>query len=467
MTLTKFYNYTLFNGTLNYLTKIIDNSCKKKKSNPIIINCLNPHSFVKSLKDYIFQKSILNTNLNLIDGIGIYLYLKFFRRLSSVNRITGYDLFDRLINKDLKFFFLGGSDNVTTLIKKKLKIKFVKVWSPSYDKFFSEKENKNIIKKINKFKPNILFVGMTAPKQEKWSYQNRNKLYCNCIINIGAVFDYYAGIHYRAPKIFRKIGTEWLFRLIQKPSMWKRTFYSGIIYFIYIILFKTQKSNFFDIIDNQKKINEIINKKKCFILSGFNLAFFSSIYSNRLKLSKNTVLWSDGIFSKFFNNNIIKIPGYKLINDIKINNKYKSIHIIGNTDSKVNFYIKKKFNGKIIDFSPLPFSNIKVLCKKIPKIKKNSLVLITLPTPKQEIIAEQVLKKYPMSKIICIGGGLRIASGSEKMCPLFFQNMGLEFLWRLNSDTRRRVKRLTVSLFYLLKSLINLDIFTYSYKNAK
>ena len=94
-------------------------------------------------------------------------------------------------------------------------------------------------------------------------------------------------------------------------------------------------------------------------------------------------------------------------------------------------------------------------------------MLITLPTPKQEIIAEQVLKKYPMSKIICIGGGLRIASGSEKKCPPFFYNMGLEFLWRLNSDTTRRVKRLAVDLFYFVKSLINLDIFSYSYKNAK
>ena len=334
MTLAKFYNYTLFNGTLNYLTKIIDNSCKKKKSNPIIINCLNPHSFVKSLRDYIFRKSILNTNLNLIDGIGIYLYLKIFRRLRSVNRITGYDIFERVINKKLKFFFLGGSYIATSLIKKKLKNTKVRAWSPSFTEFFSEKENKNIVKKINKFKPNILFVGMTAPKQEKWSYLNRDKLHCNCIINIGAVFDYYTGIYYRAPKIFRKIGTEWLFRLCQKPTMWKRTLYSGIIYFIYIILYKTQKSNFFEIIDNIKKINEIINKKKCFILSAFNLAFFSNIYSNKLKLNKYTVLWSDGLFCKYFNNNIIKIPGFKLINDIKINNKYKSIHIIVNTDSK-------------------------------------------------------------------------------------------------------------------------------------
>ena len=467
MIFEKFYNYSIFNGTLNHLTRRIDSSCKLKKSNPIIINCINPHSFIVSLKDYIFCKSLLNTNLNLIDGIGIYIYLKFFRKLNRVNRITGYDIFEKLLNKDLKFFFLGGDNRTTTIISEKLKEKKVQTWSPSYSENFSEKENKSIIKKINKFKPNILFIGLTAPKQEKWSYQNRNKLHCNCIINIGAVFDYYAGIYYRAPKFFRKIGSEWLFRLLQKPSMWKRTFVSGIIYFIYICVFKKQNSIYFDIKDNIKKIDAIINKKKSFIFSAFNLAFFSNIYSGRLKLRKYTVLWSDGIFCKFFNKNIKKIPGSQLIDRIKLNNKYKSIHIIGNTDAKVTSFIKKKFSSQIIDFTPLPFKNIKEICKKIPKIKKNSLVLITLPTPKQEIIGEEIFKKNAMSKIICIGGGLRIASGSEKKCPSFMYNMGLEFLWRLNSDTSRRVKRLSNDLFYFFKSLINLDIILYSYKNEK
>ena len=467
MTFEKFYNYSIFNGTLNHLTRRIDSSCKLKKSNPIIINCLNPHSFIVSLKDYLFHKSLLNTNLNLIDGVGIYFYLKFFRKLNSVYRITGFDIFEKLINKDLKFFFLGGNNRATTIIAEKLKEKEVQTWSPSYSDNFSEEENKRIIKKINKFKPNILFVGLTAPKQEKWSYQNRDKLHCNCIVNIGAVFDYYAGIYYRSPKFFRKIGLEWIFRLLQRPSMWKRAFISGTIYLIYICLFKKQNSIYFDIKDNIKKINAIINKKKSFIFTAFNLAFFSNIYSGRLKLKKNAVLWSDGIFCKFFNSNIKKIPGSKLISHIKLNNKYKSIHIIGNQDAKVTTFIKKKFSSQIVDFSPMPFGNIKELCKKIPKIKKNSLVLITLPTPKQEIIGEEIIKKYPMSKIICIGGGLRIASGSEKKCPSFLYNMRLEFLWRLRSDTRRRLRRLSVDLFYFFKSFINLDIITYSYKNEK
>ena len=191
MTQERFYNYTLYNGSLAYLVKRIENSCKLKKNNPAIINFINPHSYIVSLRDYNFYKSLLNNNLNLIDGIGIYLYLKLFKKLKIVNRITGYDLFEKLIEKNLKFFFLGGDYKTSRLIKNKLKKFRVQTYSPSFSENISDNENKIIVKKINKFKPDILFVGMTAPKQEKWSYNNRHKLYCNYIINIGAVFDYF------------------------------------------------------------------------------------------------------------------------------------------------------------------------------------------------------------------------------------------------------------------------------------
>jgi exopolysaccharide biosynthesis WecB/TagA/CpsF family protein len=184
-------------------------------------------------------------------------------------------------------------------------------------------------------------------------------------------------------------------------------------------------------------------------------------------LSKDLLLWSDGIFCKFFNKKIQKIPGFKLINNISLSNKFKSIHVIGNTDSKVNIFLKNNFYGRTINFSELPYDDIKKIINKIPKIKKNSLILLTLPTPKQEIIAEAILKKYSFSKIICIGGGLKIASGSEKKCPNLLYNLGFEFLWRLNTDTKRRVIRLLSSLFYFLKSCVTADIFAYSYKNEK
>jgi N-acetylglucosaminyldiphosphoundecaprenol N-acetyl-beta-D-mannosaminyltransferase len=465
MILERLYNYTIYNGTLAYLLKKIKNSCKLKKYDPEIINFINPHSYITSLKDHIFYKSILNTNLNLIDGIGIYLYLKLFRKLTIVNRITGYDLFEILIKKNLKFFFLGGDYRTSQLIKKKFKKKKIQTYSPSFSENFSYKENKIIVKKINKFKPHILFVGMTAPKQEKWSYNNRHKLHCNYIINIGAVFDYLVGKYYRAPKIFRIIGLEWTFRLVQNPILWRRTV-SMLLYIFYISFFKEQKSFFFSIIDSVEKLTDMINKKKSFVLSAFNLAFFSNIYSKKIKFTKTKILWPDGIFCKFFNNKIKKIPGYVLIDNIKLNSKFKSIHVIGNLNSKCSIFLKRKFKKKII-FSKLPFANAEELFMAIPEVKKNSLVLLTLPTPKQEIISHEIIKKYPYSKIICIGGGLNIASGAEKKCPKFIYNIGLEFIWRLNTDTKRRFIRLLGDVLNLSKSIIKADIFAYSYKNER
>ena len=122
MKFEKFYNYKIFNGKLDYLIKMIESSHKLKKKNPTIINFVNPHSHITSLNDYGFHKSLLNTNFNLIDGVGIYLYLKLFKKLNYVNRITGYDVFERLINKNLKFFFLGGNNKTSQLIKEKLEL---------------------------------------------------------------------------------------------------------------------------------------------------------------------------------------------------------------------------------------------------------------------------------------------------------------------------------------------------------
>ena len=90
----------------------------------------------------------------------------------------------------------------------------------------------------------------------------------------------------------------------------------------------------------------------------------------------------------------------------------------------------------------------------MPKIERNTLVLITLPTPKQEILSNEIIKKSKYYKILCIGGGLSIATGEIRKCPKFLYNLGLEFLWRLRTDTIRRLKRLIVTLliftFYLL-----------------
>ena len=89
---------------------------------------------------------------------------------------------------------------------------------------FSDEDNKAIIDAINAANPDLLWIGMTAPKQEKWTYSHWNELYIHCHVGtIGAVFDFFAGTVERAPIWWQDHGLEWLYRLIKEPKrMWRR-----------------------------------------------------------------------------------------------------------------------------------------------------------------------------------------------------------------------------------------------------
>ena len=111
----------------------------------------------------------------------------------------------------------------------------------------------------------------------------------------------------------------------------------------------------------------------------------------------------------------------------------------------------------------LPYGDIQSILKNFKyKALKNELIFTTLPTPKQEILADYISKNNKYFKIICIGGSISIACGDEKEVPKFLYNF--EFLWRLRYETWRRSKRLTQSLYnylvgkYINKSISNLKI---------
>ena len=124
--------------------------------------------------------------------------------------------------------FMGSSENVLTRIKEKAAVEYpnieVLTYSPPYKPEFSEEDNKAIISAINNANPDLLWIGMTAPKQEKWTYSRWKELDIHCHVGtIGAVFDFFAGTVERAPIWWQRHGLEWLYRLIREPRrMWKR-----------------------------------------------------------------------------------------------------------------------------------------------------------------------------------------------------------------------------------------------------
>lgn len=124
--------------------------------------------------------------------------------------------------------FMGSSQKVLDLIVKRAAEVYphlkVVTYSPPYKPEFSDEDNKAIVEAINAADPDLLWIGMTAPKQEKWTYSHWNELNIHCHVGtIGAVFDFFAGTVERAPIWWQRHGLEWLYRLLKEPKrMWRR-----------------------------------------------------------------------------------------------------------------------------------------------------------------------------------------------------------------------------------------------------
>ena len=155
----------------------------------------------------------------------------FFYEMNRVNSIGG------------KCFFLGSSEETLDKIRSKAESEYPNLkffsYSPPYKSEFNEADNNLMIDAINKVVPDVLFVGMTAPKQEKWAHQHFDELEVGHVCCIGAVFDFYAGTVKRAPNWMIQIGLEWSYRLIKEPRrMWRRYLIGNFLFVRYIIMEK-------------------------------------------------------------------------------------------------------------------------------------------------------------------------------------------------------------------------------------
>ena len=110
-------------------------------------------------------------------------------------------------------------------------------YSPPYKPEFSDEDSRAMVKAVNEANPDLLWIGMTAPKQEKWTYAHWDELDIHCHVGtVGAVFDFFAGTAKRAPKWWQDHSLEWLYRLINEPKrMWRR-YLIGNMLFVWNIL---------------------------------------------------------------------------------------------------------------------------------------------------------------------------------------------------------------------------------------
>ena len=228
----------------------------------VLINTINAHSYNTAQKDELFAESLLNGDALIPDGASVVKACRWLKaKYQPKERIAGWDLFEYEMGKleapfnpprrgkldsdesdsplslhepswepihKPKVMFMGSSEKVLGLIREKAKVVYphleIITYSPPYKPEFTEEDNAAIVKAINDANPDLLWIGMTAPKQEKWAYSHWNELdiHCHCG-TIGAVFDFFAGTAKRAPKWWQEHSLEWLYRLIIEPKrMWRR-----------------------------------------------------------------------------------------------------------------------------------------------------------------------------------------------------------------------------------------------------
>ena len=199
----------------------------------LLINTINAFSYNNARGDILFEEALTKGDVLIPDGISIVRVCKWLKAKSQPKeRIAGWDLFEyemnKLNEKGGKVMFLGSSEKVLKLIREKAAEVYPKLevvtYSPPYKSQFTVEDNLKMVNVINDCNPDLLWIGMTAPKQEKWTYANWDRLNIHCHVGtIGAVFDFFAGTYKRAPKIWQKFGFEWLYRLLAEPRrMWRR-----------------------------------------------------------------------------------------------------------------------------------------------------------------------------------------------------------------------------------------------------
>jgi len=214
-------------------------------------------------------------------------------------------------------------------------------------------------------------------------------------------------------------------------------------------LFKVKKIKF-----NLINRIRVLDFNKNFIVSALNLAFLAYFFNKKIIVNNDFYLWPDGYFKKkFFNKVSNKKPGRVLLDELNLDNtNIKRIIVLGNLDVNGTIYIKTKFIDLKLLHINLPYGEIDDFKNLLPALNNSDLVIMTIPTPKQEILANYIRSTQKNFKIICIGGAINMLSGTEKIVPDLLNRFYFgEALWRLQFDFNRRIKRLISTLFYYLK----------------
>lgn len=234
-------DYQVFSGDLGKITW--------NNTTPLVINTINAYSYIVARGDHNFKSALQDSDILVPDGFPVVVAAKFLKK-KKIQKIAGADVFKFLCEKinqsSGSCFFLGSSESTLEKINERLAIDYPMIkagyYSPPYKKEFSDEENADMLKAVNSFKPDVLFVGMTAPKQEKWVALHSKNLEIGLVTSIGAVFDFYAGTTSRPSAFWVNNNLEWFIRLLKEPGrLWKRYLVYSPLFFYHMLAYKISK----------------------------------------------------------------------------------------------------------------------------------------------------------------------------------------------------------------------------------
>lgn len=231
--------------------KIIEKFINQKKESFVVTP--NVDHIVNLQKDFEFRAIYEKADLVLADGMPLIWASKFLNS-PLTERIAGSDLFPELCRlsaiKGYKLFLLGGRTEAAIKAKSVLEkrypdINIVGTYCPDLGFEFNRLENERIVKLLRKTKPDILFVGLGSPKQEKWIYKHKDIYNVPVSIGIGVSFEFIAGMVKRAPIWMQKSGLEWFWRLLMEPKkLWKRYLINDTQFFFLILKQKIRQKKY-------------------------------------------------------------------------------------------------------------------------------------------------------------------------------------------------------------------------------
>ncbi len=222
--------------------EIIDGWIAHRESHYVCVTGV--HGVMESQRDENLRRIHNQAGLVTPDGMPL-VWLSRLKGFRHVDRVYGPDLMlalcERSVARGYRHFFYGGAKGVPEQLSEVLQRRFpglciVGTYSPPFRPLTAE-EDEEVVRMINGADPDIVWVGLSTPKQERWMADHVGRLTAPVLIGVGAAFDFHTGRKPQAPRWMQRSGLEWLFRLLTEPRrLWRRYLINNPLFIALILL---------------------------------------------------------------------------------------------------------------------------------------------------------------------------------------------------------------------------------------